>query len=524
MTRYDFSAAVRPAGGPQASNGQFRHFGSFGTTPEPGDWDNPDLSYLGSGRAAPPEFPLALLGEFWGSFCEAHAKARFCPSDYVAAALLASASTLIGNSRWPAASNHWSEPPILWFALVGGPSSSKSVGMDPATNLLRKVEAEAVDTARGDIDEHERACAIAAAENEKWRAEVKTAVNAGQIPPPKPAAAYEPEAVVRPQCIVSDVTPEKLGTIVKGNPRGVLSLRDELSGWISGMGRYSGGAAGERSLWLEAYGGRQYRIDRQKNPEPIIVPNLSVGVLGTIQPDRLDEISGGADDGLSARFLWCWPDPRPGFSLNRDEIDEGPYLAALSRLYRLPMCQDEVGQKNPGRVFLAEEAASEFEQFVRAKKHEASRASGLIASAIGKAQGHALRLALVLEFLQWCVTPGAPEPQTISRRSLIRACGLMDGYFGPMARRVFADAAIPVPDRDAGALAKWLRDTRLQDFNGRDARRAPGSPIKDAKRMDAACNTLVEAGLIRTSPAAGISGRPRKAFLVNPKIQGGDHV
>ena len=42
--------------------------------------------------------------------------------------------------------------------------------------------------------------------------------------------------------------------------------------------------------------------------------------------------------------------------------------------------------------------------------------------------------------------------------------------------------------------------------------------------MDVACNTLVEAGLIRTSPAAGFAGRPRKSFLVNPKIHGGDRV
>ena len=41
-----------------------------------------------------------------------------------------------------------------------------------------------------------------------------------------------------------------------------------------------------------------------KSPEPIIVEHSSVGVLGTMQPDKLPCITGGADDGLAARFLW----------------------------------------------------------------------------------------------------------------------------------------------------------------------------------------------------------------------------
>ena len=94
-------------------------------------WEHPDLSYLGTGRSAPPSFPLEVLGEFWGPWCSKHAMARNAPVDYVAGALLAVTGALIGNKRWPYAGGEWGEPPILWVGLVGAPGSGKSPAQDP---------------------------------------------------------------------------------------------------------------------------------------------------------------------------------------------------------------------------------------------------------------------------------------------------------------------------------------------------------------------------------------------------------
>jgi hypothetical protein len=110
---------------------QDRHYGTFGTfgtvSQEPGqrEWGEPDLSYLGSGRSAPPIFPLDILGPSWGPWCLKHAAARSVPVDYVAAGLLAAGSILIGNARWAAASPEWREPPVLWLGVVGAPAQEK---------------------------------------------------------------------------------------------------------------------------------------------------------------------------------------------------------------------------------------------------------------------------------------------------------------------------------------------------------------------------------------------------------------
>jgi Protein of unknown function (DUF3987) len=63
-----------------------------------------------------------------------------------------------------------------------------------------------------------------------------------------------------------------------------LIVRDELADWISGVNAYH---TGGRAFWIEAYGGRPYRIERNANPNPIVIPRSVVSVYGGTQPDRL---------------------------------------------------------------------------------------------------------------------------------------------------------------------------------------------------------------------------------------------
>ena len=105
------------------------------------------------------------------------------------------------------------------------------------------------------------------------------------------------------------MTIERVATLLAtAAPKGLLIVRDELAGWITGMNAYNDAG---RAFWIEAFGGRPYRVERQKHPEPIIVPRLAVSVFGGVQPDRLGPLMREADDGLLARILWAWPDPIP---------------------------------------------------------------------------------------------------------------------------------------------------------------------------------------------------------------------
>src|SRR5206468_394291 len=82
---------------------------------------NPSLSILRLHRRQAVPLPLDAFGPFWQDWICRAAEGAACPADYVALPLLAAASALIGNARWPMAWAGWAEPPVLWCASVGDP-------------------------------------------------------------------------------------------------------------------------------------------------------------------------------------------------------------------------------------------------------------------------------------------------------------------------------------------------------------------------------------------------------------------
>jgi hypothetical protein len=173
------------------------------------------------------------------------------------------------------------------------------------------------------------------------------------------------------------------------------------------------------------------------------------------------------------------------------------------------MDSDEFGNPEPKRVRLSETSEDKLEAYAREIAVRAADASGIFAGALGKARGHVLRLALVLEYLWWCALPGRYEPPTISDDAVLAATGLVGSYFIPMAERVCGDAAIPVAERNAMTLARHLRKSGRTEFNAREVRREIGGSLREAAAMDAACDALVEAELIRRrfSRAGTTAGR-----------------
>lgn len=481
-------------------------------------WGEPDLSLLGSGRRPAPAFPLSVLGD-WLPWVESSAAAASAPADYVATALLGFAGAAIANVRWPLAGETWSEPCVLNIGHVGSPSSGKSPAMDAVNGLVRYAE-ERMAADFGDVQADYQTRKLAAeARAEAWRADLKVAVKEGMDPPPMPADAKEPVAPVRPRIRVTDSTTEKLAALAAGLPRGLVLTRDELSGFIGGMDRYSGGGS-DRALVIEMYGGRSYSVDRVKNPEPIVTRHLSIGIIGGIQPDKLDGIIDGPDDGLAARFLWCWPENKPAFRISRKRRDDGAMQDAFVRLTELAMGSDAYGNPEPKILRLTDKALDVLEAFGQDAERRTEEASGLFSGTLGKARGHALRLSCIIDHLWWAARPGEREPEEISDGAMQAAVNLMNTYFVPMAERVFGDASIPMAERRAMALAKYLKRAGLRTFNARDVRREIGGQLRDAAHMDEACEGLVEGNLIRLPTTAGPRGRgrPSKTYEVNPLL------
>ena len=227
-------------------------------------WPTPEMDVLHLNRRPPPPLPLELFGSQWGSWIAETADAAACPPDYVAAPLLAAASVLIGNARWPEARAGWAEPPHLWCCVVGDSGTGKSPGSDALLrDILSALEAKMV----GDYPDRLRlwraAAEMAKAAEDSWKREVQAAQKSGKAAPPPPTEEVGPEPQM-PRLRQNDVTIEKVGAILaSASPKGVLIVRDEIAGWIKGMGAYHSGG---RAFWLEAFGGREWRVDARSIP------------------------------------------------------------------------------------------------------------------------------------------------------------------------------------------------------------------------------------------------------------------
>jgi hypothetical protein len=350
---------------------------------------------------------------------------------------------------------------------------------------------------------------------DRWSGGVRAAEKQGSPPPLPPIRTAGPEPLA-PRLRQNDVTIERVAMLLSAAaPKGLLIVRDELSGWITGMNAYNDAG---RSFWIEAYGGRSYRVERVKHPEPIVIPRLAVAVSGGTQPDKLAPLMREADDGLLARLLWAWPDPIP-FRLGRRAPGAEWVIGALDRLRELNLALGD--PPSPTMTPLADQAQAMLETFGRETQERQAEASGLLRSAIGKARGQALRLGLVLEYLWWCGEDGkAPPPVEISARAFAAAASLLDDYFLPMAERVYGDAAVTDRERDAAVLARWVVANRPIEIHVRRLLREVRLPgLRTAGDIRGAAGALVEADWLRPpAPGSEFGQRGRVAYAVSPRL------
>ncbi len=490
-------------------------------TPFKPSWPDPDPRFLRAELPQAPALPLRdVLGECLAQWVADAAEAKGAPADYVFAAMLSVAGATIGNTRWASPWRGWNEPPVIWTMCIGLPSAGKSPAIDAALQPLRKAERPLREAARKKLDAWKEKAELAKLAESAWKEAAKAAIKAGETPPDRPTGCDVGPPPHIPRLVVNDGTIERLGAILAQQPRGTLQMRDELAGWLEGMQRYSGGGS-DRPFWLEAFGGRGFTVERMGR-EPLTIDRLSIGVLGGIQPDRLKSLLFKSDDdGLLARFLPIWPEPAP---LRRPQTwgDETLMEAALARLLTLDLVTDEAGEARPWFIPFTEDARALMDDLRAVVRDWEAGAEGLMLSFLGKLPGLTARLALVLAFLDWAAD-GADEPHEITHQHFGRAAHLVEAYFLPMARRAYADAATPKPERAARRLLGIIREQGWQRFTSREVQRLDRAGLGSKAEIDPALALLIDGDCIRPvdAPAGPKGGAPKRLFTVNPAILGG---
>jgi len=462
-------------------------------------------------------FPADVLPEPIRGFVIEAAKAIGCDSSYIALPLLSGLASAIGNTHRIALKRGWTEPAIVWTAIVGESGTMKTPAFKLAMKAIRKAQADA-------FKEHEAARAEWEAQHLRYEAELtgwkrqaaKGHDDAGD-PPEKPAPP------IARRYIVSDTTTEALAPILLGNPRGVLLARDELAGWLGSFDRYAkaGKAGADSAHWLSMHNGEAMTIDRKTGIPPTIhVPSASVSITGGIQPGILSRALGQEhhESGMAARVLYAMP-PRKAKRWTEADVNadtEAAVAMVFDRLFGLTAETDDDGDERPRLVTLADDGKRAWVTFYNEHASEQVNLSGDEAAAWSKLEGYAARLALVVHLTRWAAGDATLlDPARVDEAS-IAAGVVLARWFGDEARRVYAILSESDDDRETRRLVELIQ-RKGGDVSGRELVQASRA-FRTVADADAALSALVETGAGSwVTPEQRGRGQPKaRRFVLAP--------
>lgn len=232
------------------------------------------------GSFDPPELPQGLLPPIIENFARANAAQMGADPAGLAMAALATCAAAIPDAIKIKVKRYdeWMESARLWVALVGPPSAKKSPIISAASGPLCRLDVQMMRAWQKRLNDYE----CLAPEERKGR-----------------------KRPLQTRLRIEDATVEAAQQVLEGSPWGILLLQDELSGFFGALDKYNGGkgAQADRAFWLRSFNGGQFALNRVGRGAAII-DNLSVSMLGGIQPEPLRKIAGDSvDDGLLQRLF-----------------------------------------------------------------------------------------------------------------------------------------------------------------------------------------------------------------------------
>lgn len=332
---------------------------------------------------------------------EVSSKALLIP-DYVATSMLTTLGSAIGNSLITKINDDYYKP-ILYAINIGDSSVAKSRVQDVFVHkplrernkeLSRKYETEKEENAQ--------------------------------------LEAKEQREVNRKRVLLNKGTIEGVYKALNNNPKGILIYRDELSGWLSAMNKYSG-KGDDVECYMELWKGSQFD-NALSSKETSLIDNPFACVLGNTTPNKIADFAKNGNDrnGFLFRFLICYPDkPKEPKELGNESIEES-YFTSYAKIYN-DLCVLPFGDKQK-EVQTSKEAFTVFQSFFKefCKKSHCSKNENE-QSIIGKMIDYAPRFALILQAIDYANKKDTLEQ--ISELNMSRAVGIAKYYFG-MAMKV----------------------------------------------------------------------------------------
>lgn len=304
----------------------------------------------------PPEMLPATVRDWIVDVAERGAVAL----ETIAVPALIALGVVIGRSVGirPSRSDDYLVVPNMWGGDIDRPGAMKTWRSDQGFAPLRHLAS----WARLEFEGQE---ATAAAEIERIqveldaiRSEMKKAAKKGdsdrvlglQEDLKDKQAELKDADVTERRYLTHDATVEKLGELLRDNPRGMLVLRDELAGFLRTLDK--SGREGDREFYLESWSGTGSFTSDRIARGTVHIPAVCVSIYGGIQPGKLRRYlddamgSGSGADGLLQRFqLLIWPETVPW-----ERVDRSPDEQAFNRVLRIFQKLDSLDPSDVGAV------------------------------------------------------------------------------------------------------------------------------------------------------------------------------
>lgn len=445
-------------------------------------------------RASSPPLPEGLLPPVIENFARLMGETMGADPAGLAMAGLATCAAALPDSidiRPKEHDPYWLESARIWVALVGLPSTMKSPMIHAATRPLTAID-------RRMYGEYVEAKSFYDALDKDERL----------------AASAPSHTRVR----LEDTTIEAAQEVLKDSPEGLLLLQDELSGWFGSMEKYSGsgrGSSKDRAFWLQSFNGGPYTVNRIGRGASMI-PNLSISLLGGIQPEPIRAIAKDMhDDGLLQRLFPIVL--RPG-QLGKDvpmPDVAGTYGVLVDRLTQLRRPLRGGMEEAPVRFSAS---SQRIWHEVTAHNHELSKGweavNVKLAAHCGKFNGLFARLCL----LWHCIESRGERPAvTIDEETSVRVRDFLYDFLYPHAIAFYTDV-IGLSDRqdEMQNIAGWILTHKPDTFTLRDIfNNCRAVKSMDNVAVDAILQRLDAFGWITQIPT---SRRDSKAWRVNFKV------
>jgi hypothetical protein len=254
--------------------------------------DYPPIGQSSSGRnlPKPAPFPVECLPKSIARMVYEGARSQGVDVALWAGPALVALAGAIGAARFLQMKRTWSVPAPTWIVTVAPSGSGKSPPLKVLTRPHWERDRILLETTRQAMAEYERQAATS-----------------------KKSSAPEHQNASKPprkSIVIDDTTMEAIVVRLADNPKGLILVKDEVSGLFGSFDAYRQGRGADEQRWMEIYDGRTVKIDRKGEDRPtIVVTRPSISIVGTIQPAVLRRVmtQQRRDSGFAARMLFAMP-------------------------------------------------------------------------------------------------------------------------------------------------------------------------------------------------------------------------